>query len=111
MNYEPLEQKKHQLKKQMRSAKKETREFYQGFEQGIDDAFDVFANYVDLYKRYKNDLKLLMEEQKPVWKHWVTYYDAQKNVDKNEYLGHYNNWLFDYIFLDGNNKSEKFFEL
>jgi len=111
MNYEPLKQKKHLMKKQIRATKKENNDFFQGFEQGIDDAFELFTTYIHLYKRYKNDLKLLMEEQKPVWKHWVKYYETQKNVDKSEYLGTYNNWLFDYIFVDGNKKDDDFFNV
>jgi len=106
MNYEPLKQKKHTLKKQILLTKKENNDFFQGFEQGVDDAFELFTTYVDLYKRYQNDLKLLMKEQKPVWKHWVQYYEKQKNMDKSKYIGTYNNWLFDFIFQDVNNTKE-----
>ena len=83
---------------------KDGKEFYKGFERGVDDSFNVFVSYVDLFKRYKNNVKLLMDEQKDVWLKFVQYYETQKDIDKSNYLSRYNSWLFDYIFCDVNEK-------
>lgn len=112
MNYEPLKHKKHHIIKQAKSSKNKDTQYYQGFEQGVDDSFELFASYVDLYKKYQNDVKLLMKEQQPVWKQWVKFYEKKNNVTKDDYLPLYNNWLFDHIFNDVNNtKTDDFLNL
>ena len=116
MKCEPLRNKKQEMKKDILASKdydnKERKEFYLGFEKGIDDSFDVFASFFDLYKRYKNDLKLLMNEQKTVWLEWVKYYEAQTDINKSNYFSRYNDWLFNYIFYDVNStKSDDFLSL
>ena len=78
-------------------------EFYLGFKKGVDNSFNVFASFVDLFKRYKNNVKLLMNEQKDVWLKFVRYYETQKDINTSNYLNIYNNWLFEYIFYDANN--------
>ncbi|UCB59155.1 MAG: hypothetical protein JSV67_02325, partial [Thermoplasmatales archaeon] len=75
-------------------------EFYLGFKKGVDDSFVIFASYVDLFKRYKNNVKLLMNEQKEVWLKFVQYYETQSDMNTLNYLSKYNNWLFNYIFND-----------
>ena len=80
-------------------------EFFLGFKKGVDDSFNVFASFVDLFKRYKNNVKLLMNEQKDVWLKFVQYYETQSDSNTSNYLNRYNNWLFDYIFYDINNMS------
>ena len=107
MKYEPLKDKKQKLKKN-RSSSKDKNQFHQGFEKGVDDSFDIFDSYVGYYKRYKNNVKLLMNEQKNVWSRWVKYYESQPRVDTSNYLHKYNDWLFDYIFSDVNEESETF---
>jgi len=113
MKCESLRNKKEKMKKDILVSKnystKERTESYLGYEKGVDDSFNVFASYVDLYKRYKNDLKLLMNEQKHVWLQWVQYYETQTDINPTNYLCRYNDWLFDYIFYNVNNvKSDDF---
>ena len=106
MKCEPLRNKKQKMKKDILASKdssiKDGNELYVGYEKGVDDSFDAFASFIDLYKRYKNDLKLLMNEQKHVWSKWVQYYETQKDINTANYLNRYNDWLFDYIFNDVN---------
>jgi len=80
-------------------------EFYLGYKKGVDDSFNVFTSFVDLFKRYKNNVKLLMNEQKDVWLKFVQYYETQSDTNTSNYLSIYNNWLFDYIFHDINNQN------
>ena len=109
MKYEPLKDKKQQLKKNQN--KSDNNEFKIGFEKGVDNSFDLFASFIDLYKRYKGDVKLLMKEQKNVWSNWVKYYENQSNVDPSSYLDRYNEWLFDYFFSNINDGSDTFLSL
>ena len=116
MKYGPLKSKKQKMKKDTLKSMKhdvpEKNKFYSGFEKGVDDSFDLFASVVDLYKRYKGDVKLLMNEQRKVWSEWVNYYDSQSDIDVSTYLDRYNNWLFDYAFSDiDGKKSDDFFSL
>ena len=107
MKCEPLKDKKQKMMKDVLISTdndiNEKSEFYLGFNKGVNDSFNVFASFVDLFKRYKNNVKLLMNEQKDVWKKFVKYYETQSDMDKSDYLNKYNNWLFDYIFYDINN--------
>ena len=103
---EPLKNKKQKMEKDILKST-DTRindksEFYLGFKKGVDDSFIVFASYVDLFKRYKNNVKLLMNEQKEVWLKFIQYYEARSDFKPSDYLSIYNNWLFDYIFYDVN---------
>jgi hypothetical protein len=67
---------------------------------------------VDLYKKYKNDVKLLMKEQKKVWNEWIKYYESHKEIKNSNYLETYNNWLFNYAFSNLNGKkTSDFFEI
>ena len=78
---EPLKNKKQKMEKDiLKSTDKrinDKSEFYLGFKKGVDDSFIVFASYVDLFKRYKNNVKLLMNEQKEVWLKFIQYYEAR----------------------------------
>jgi len=107
MKFEPLKDKKQKIVKDflVSNDKKidEKSEYYFGFKKGVDDSFDVFASFVELYNKYKNNVKLLMNEQKDVWLKFVKYYDAQSDKSKSNYLSKYNTWLFNYIFHDINN--------
>ena len=109
MKCEPLKDKKQKIMKDLLSSKDKSinkdSEFYSGFKKGVDDSFDTFATFIDLFKRYENNVKLLMNEQKDVWMKFVKYYESQKDTNKSNYLSKYNNWLFDYIFHDVNNVS------
>ena len=104
MKCEPLRNKQQKMKNDILASKddgnKDRNEFYSGYEKGVDDSYEAFASFVDVYKRYKNDLKLLMNEQKQVWEQWVHYYETQTNITKSDYLSRYNDWLFEYIFYD-----------
>lgn len=107
MIYEPLKNKKQKMEKDILKSNdnsiNDKSEFYQGFKKGVDDSFILFASYIDLFKRYKNNVKLLMNEQRDVWQKFVKYYENQSDMSKANYLSKYNNWLFDYIFHDVNN--------
>jgi len=109
MKYKSLKDKKQELKKNHK--KSSNNEFKDGFEQGVDNSFDLFASYVDQYKRYKDDVKLLMKEQKNVWTNWVKYYENQSNVDTANYINKYNEWLFDYMFSNINEETDSFLSL
>ena len=116
MKCEPLKDKKQKMMKDVLTSTdnnlNDKSEFYLGFKKGIDDSFNVFASFIDLFKRYKNNVKLLMTEQKDVWLKFVQYYETQSDINKSNYLNRYNNWLFDYIFYDINNMSPNdFFRL
>jgi hypothetical protein len=116
MLYEPLKNKKQKMMKEVISSvdKKinEKSEFYLGFKKGVDDSFNVFTSYVDLFKRYKNNVKLLMNEQKDVWLKFVKYYETQSDTNTTNYLSKYNNWLFNYIFQNIDNEIfDDFFNL
>jgi hypothetical protein len=101
---EPLSVKEQYICKKKKKSKTE-KEFHKGFNQGVTEAFEEVENSVVLFKRYESDVKLLMKEQKPVWKNWVSYYEDQK-IDQDEYLNRYNNWLFDFVFLKGKKEKE-----
>ena len=63
----------------------------------LEDAVD---SAVKFYKRYKNDIKRLMEEQHKVWSKFIDYYNSQSDIKRSNYLDKYNDWLFDYAFSD-----------
>ena len=115
MKYEPIKNKKQKMKDEVLSLKKQNdsneNNFYLGFEKGVDNSFDLFASFIELYKRYKNDVKLLMNEQKNIWSKWVKYYEKQSDVNTSNYLEKYNNWLFEYIFSDVNGDAVNFLSL
>jgi len=110
MKYEPLKNQKEKLKSKP-SKESEENNYNSGFKKGVDESFHVFASYVDLYKRYKNDVKLLMNEEKNIWSKWVEYFENKSNIDKANYLDVYNNWLFDYVFSDVEGNSKSFLDL
>jgi len=72
-------------------------EFYLGFKKGVDDSFNTFSFYIDMFKKYKNNVKLLMNEQKEIWLKFVKYYETQSNTNNSNYLSKYNNWLLNYF--------------
>jgi len=110
MRYESLKDKKQKMIKNSQQSKNND-EFYKGFEKGVDNSFELFYSFIDLYKKYKNDVKLLMKEQNNIWSKWVNYYEEQNKIDTTNYLENYNNWLFDYIFSDINEESSELFNL
>jgi len=109
MKCEPLKDKKQKIMKDALKSKDDKfndgSDFYLGFKRGVEDSFDTFASFVDLFKKYKNNVKLLMNEQKDVWKKFVKYYESQSNTNSSNYINIYNNWLFEYIFYDVNNSN------
>ena len=109
MKCEPLKDKKQKMMKDFLTSTgnniNDKNEFYLGFKKGVDDCFNVFASFVDLFKRYKNNVKLLMNEQKDIWLKFVKYYETQSNTNNSNYLSKYNNWLFNYFFYDINSES------
>jgi hypothetical protein len=110
MKCEPLKYKKQKLMKDILTTADnnitDKSEFHLGFKKGVNDSFEIFANYVDLFKRYKNSVKLLMNEQKDVWLKFVHFYENKSDTNKSNYLSIYNNWLFEFIFYDINNMEQ-----
>jgi len=108
MKLEPLKNKKSNLKKELN--KKNSR-FREGFKRGVDKSFEVFSSYIKYYSRYQNNIKLLLDEQKIIWKKWTRLYEKQDNITKENYLEIYNKWLFNYIFIknDFDNNEYKLF--
>jgi len=94
MEIEPLTELKDKLKKD----KNENTEYQKGFKTGIDTSFEVFCKYIDCYNKYYDDIKLLLKEEKNIWKKWINYYEKQKNINKDNLLKIYNKWLFNYFF-------------
>ena len=116
MKCEPIRNKKDILKKDiLKTSEKninDKSEFYSGYIQGIDNSFEIFASFIGLFNKYKNNVKLLMNEQNDVWKKFVKFYDSQSNLDKSNYLSKYNSWLFEFLFDDPNNlKSDDFLSI
>ena len=107
MKLESLQQKKQQIEKQAPSFSKESKNdsFNEGFQKGVEASFNTFITLVDQYKRYKDEVKLLMDEQKPLWKEWVQYYEKRSDIPQSEYLVRYNTWLFDYLFYQRHQES------
>ena len=81
----------------------EQSDFNLGYKKGVDDSFEVFASFIDLFKKYKNNVKLLMNEQKEIWQKFVKFYETQKGLNTSNYLAKYNSWLFEFLFSDINN--------
>lgn len=102
---EPLSVKEQDICKKTKKSSTQD-DFFKGFTKGVSEAFQEIQNSVDLFKRYESNVKLLMKEQKPVWKDWVSYYEDQ-NINQDEYLKRYNLWLFDFVFLKGSRKKEE----
>jgi len=46
-------------------------EFYLGFKKGVNDSFNIFTSFVGLFKQNKNNVKLLMNEQKNIVKNFI----------------------------------------
>ena len=61
---------------------------------------DAITSAVGFYKRYKNNIKRLMEEQKPIWKVFISYYNDSSDFSQENHLEKYNDWLFNYTFSD-----------
>ncbi|MEF8848978.1 MAG: hypothetical protein V5A68_07595 [Candidatus Thermoplasmatota archaeon] len=100
MNLKALKDKKKNIKKEIQE--KETGSYSKGFQAGIEKSFQIFEFYIKQYKRYKNNVKLLMKEEKKLWKKWVNYYEKHSNIKTEEYENRYNEWLFENLFSDIN---------
>jgi len=107
---EPLINKKHKLKQEKTSINdKKINDIY---DKAIDDSFSQFFKSIKNFKKYKDDVKLLMKEQKNIWKEWVKFYEGKNNINKENYINTYNTWLFNYIFTEiDKENSESIFEI
>lgn len=110
MKYDQLLSKKKELNDIINNSNKYkiNEKYFEGIKKGIFDSFELFNSTIEFYKKYKDNVKLLMNEQKKIWVEWVNYYNGQNGIDKKDYKNRYNKWLFDYIFsnLKINEKSE-----
>ena len=97
MKIESLKNKKKCL---IKDINKKNINFSEGFKNGVERSFEVFSSYINFYNRYHDNIKLLLDEQKKIWKKWTEFYENQDNITRNNYLKIYNKWLFNYIFTD-----------
>lgn len=94
MKIKPLIEIREKLKKNTKNSP----EYKKGFETGIDTSFEVFTKYINQYKKYYDNIKLLLKEEEKIWKKWVDFYEKQNNINKENLLKIYNKWLFNYFF-------------
>lgn len=94
MKIEPLREEINKLKKEI----EEKKGYKRGFNEGVDASLKLFNRYVDFYDRYFDDINLLLKEEKKTWEKWISYYEKQKNINKDNLLKIYNKWLFNYFF-------------
>ena len=116
MIFEPLRDRKQKMekniKKTINNEDQDEKNYYNGFNKGISDSFEVFDSTIEAYKRYKDNVKLLMKEQQKVWSKWISYYNGKSDINNSNFIEKYNSWLFDYVFSDINNeKSNDFFNI
>ena len=78
-------------------------EYFKGLKKGILDSFDLFNTSILFYKKYKDNVKLLMKEQNNLWLKWVDYYNKQKGINRTNYNNTFNKWLFEKIFSTKDN--------
>jgi hypothetical protein len=83
----------------------DSKDFILGFKQGIKTSFSIFEEFLNIYIRYHNNVKLLLKEQKNVWRKWIEFYEKSSNISATNYLQKYNNWLFSYLFSFDENTS------
>jgi len=96
-----LKQRKEDLIQQIKKEKQsETNTYKDGVKKGITESFRSFSDLVTTYQKYQNNVKLLMNDEKQIWKKWVDYYEQQNNISKSDYMSSYNEWLFDYLFCN-----------
>jgi len=96
-----LKQRKEDLIKQMEKEKQsDTNTYCDGVKKGIKESFRSFSDLVTTYLKYQNNVKLLMNDEKQIWKKWVDYYEQQNNISKSDYMNSYNEWLFDFLFCN-----------
>jgi hypothetical protein len=101
MALKSLKERKEDLIIQARKQKPSERNSYnEGMEKGIAVSFHSFSNLVEIYRKYQNNVKLLMDDEKQIWKKWVDYYERQTNISKLDYINCFNEWLFDYLFCN-----------
>lgn len=86
--------------KSKKSTNGNTKDFSDGYKKGIEESFNSFSQLINQFKKYQNNVKLLMNEEKKIWKQWVTYYEKQSDISKTDYLDKYNAWLFEYLFCN-----------
>ena len=94
--------------KTKKQIKDNTKDFTDGYQKGIEESFNSFSQLIDQFKKYQNNVKLLMNEEKNIWKQWVSYYEKQSSISKTDYLDKYNSWLFEYIFCKIKNEKYSF---
>jgi len=105
MKYDQLIDKKKELEKTINNSKELNinEKYLEGLKKGISESFNLFNSTIAFYKKYKDDVKLLMKEQNKLWIKWVDYYNNQTSIDNSNYKNRYNIWLFDNIILKINN--------
>lgn len=74
--------------------------YLQGYKIGINQSFNSFHKLISQFKKYQNNVKLLMKDENKIWKEWVSYYENQPNISKSDYIDKYNEWLFDFLFCN-----------
>lgn len=101
MALKSLKERKEDLIQQVQKQKiLEKNTYTDGMKKGISVSFSSFSDLVTTYIKYQNNVKLLMNDEKQIWKKWVDYYEQQNNISKSDYMSNYNVWLFDYLFCN-----------
>jgi hypothetical protein len=105
MKYDQLINKKKKLNKIINNQDnfKDNKKYYEGLKEGVNESFDLFNLTIEFYKKYKDNVKLLMNEQNKLWLKWISYYNNQNDINNSNYKIRYNKWLFDNLFLNINN--------
>jgi len=112
MTLKSLKERKEDLIQQVQKQKQSEKNSYEeGMTKGISESFHSFSDLVTTYLKYQNNVKLLMSEEKQIWKKWIQYYEQQSNISKSDYIPSYNIWLFDYLFCNAIISEEVFTSL
>ena len=80
-----------------------TNDYPGGYTEGVDDAFESFAERVAFYDKYEGDMNKLFEEQKGIYVKYTEEWNKIKKFifpNKLENILLFNHWLFKYCFGD-----------
>jgi hypothetical protein len=106
-----IRERKDELIQKLSTMKETNNSYDKGIKKGISEAFHSFSDLIEAYLKYQNNVKLLMSEEKIIWKKWILFYEQQSNIAKSDYINIYNEWLFDYLFCNRTLSEEIFTSL
>ena len=101
MTMKSLIERKEDLIQQLKKQQTTKDQIYEeGRQSGIRQSFESFSDLVNTFLKYQDNVKLLMSEEKHIWKKWIDYYEHQSNISKLDYINSYNIGLFNYLFCN-----------